>query len=218
MTGIHYFHGRDNKWIGKIFRRRFNGNKLRGLVTTARDEQGRPTVFRCFEETWTRRQPIDSKVGNGGTPSLPRVFPVGRLDQASEGLLLFTNDTAWAARITDPQSHVEKRYHAQVDCQADETLARRVREGIIVDGDFLAAKRVRVLRQGMRNSWLEVALDQGKNRHIRRLLAALGVDVLRLVRVAIGPVQLGTLAKGKWRHLTPEEVSALATTRLNKSM
>ena len=141
---------------------------------------------------------------------LPFVAPVGRLDKASEGLLFLTNDTAWAARITAPDSHLDKTYHVQVDCIADEDLARRVQAGATVDGDFLAAKRVRILRHGTRNSWLEIVLDEGKNRHIRRLLTALGVSVLRLVRVAIGSVPLGNLAKGAFRHLTPAEVRGLA--------
>jgi 23S rRNA pseudouridine2605 synthase len=167
-------------------------NKPRGLVTTASDEQGRDTVFKCLS-------------GKG----LPFVGPVGRLDQASEGLLLFTNDSAWAARITAPETHLDKIYHVQVDCMADEQLARRIQAGLKVEEDFLAAKCVRVLRQSTRNSWLEIVLDQGKNRHIRRLLAALGVGVLRLMRVAIGPLPLGNLAKGQFRSLTPAEVLAL---------
>jgi 23S rRNA pseudouridine2605 synthase len=168
-------------------------NKPRGLVTTASDEQGRETVFTCFE-------------GQG----LPVLAPVGRLDKASEGLLLFTNDTAWAARITAPESHLDKTYHVQVDCLVNETFTQRMQEGVIVDGIVLGAKRVRILRQGTKNSWLEVVLDEGKNRQIRRLLAALGVSVLRLVRVAVGSLLLGALAKGESRRLTPEEVAALA--------
>jgi 23S rRNA pseudouridine2605 synthase len=167
-------------------------NKPRGLVTTASDEQGRETVFSCLE-------------GKG----LPHLSPVGRLDKASEGLLLFTNDTEWAARITAPESELEKEYHVQVDCLADEVLVKRVVEGLSVDGDSLKAKRATVLRQGTRNSWLEIVLEQGKNRQIRRLLEALGVGVLRLIRVRIGRLELGELAKGQWRHLTQAEARAL---------
>ena len=136
--------------------------------------------------------------------------PVGRLDKASEGLLLLTNDTAWAARITAPESHLDKTYHVQVDCLADEDLARRIQAGAEAEGELLAARRVSVLRHGTRNSWLEIVLDEGKNRHIRRLLAALGVGVMRLVRVTIGPLPLGDLAKGQFRHLTSSEVRNLA--------
>ncbi len=178
-------------------------NKPRGLVTTAADEQGRATVFECLGGSGATEAPAAG--------SLPRVVPVGRLDKASEGLLLFTNDTAWAARITDPASQLDKTYHVQVSAFAGEEILRRMREGVAVEGDFLAAKRVRVLRHGEKNSWLEVVLDEGRNRHIRRLLAALGVEVLRLVRVAIGPLQLGPLAKGQWRYLTRGEVLTLAS-------
>ena len=164
-------------------------NKPRGLVTTTEDEQGRPTVYRCLEDA-----------------GLPFVSPVGRLDLASEGLLLFTNDTEWASQLTAPESHVDKTYHVQVDCVANAALAQRLTSGLEVEGDFLVAKRATVLRHGIRNSWLEVVLDEGKNRHIRRLLGALGVNVLRLVRVALGPLALGNLAKGKFRLLTDEEV------------
>jgi 23S rRNA pseudouridine2605 synthase len=167
-------------------------NKPRGLVTTAEDEQGRPTVFSCF-----------------AGKKLPFIGAVGRLDKASEGLLLFTNDTAWAARITDPAVHLEKTYHVQLDCVADGTLLQRMLQGLPAEGDFLCARRASLLRHGTRTSWIEVVLDEGKNRHIRRLLAALGVGVLRLVRVAIGELQLGELAKGHFRQLCPAEVARL---------
>jgi 23S rRNA pseudouridine2605 synthase len=169
-------------------------NKPRGLVTTASDERGRGTVYDCLDD-----------------PDLPFLSPVGRLDRASEGLLLFTNDTRWAARITDPATHLDKTYHVQVDRLADDALLRRMTEGVEAGGDVLAAKRAGLLRSGTRNSWLEVVLDEGKNRHIRRLLEALGVEVLRLVRVAVGPLELGELPRGAYRHLTPEEVAALDT-------
>lgn len=184
-------------------------NKPRGLITTSSDERGRATVFQCLASLDKEWRLAGCAKADDEAPPLPRVFPVGRLDKASEGLLLFTNDTAWAARITAPESRIEKTYHVQVDCLADAGLIHRMQTGVKVDWDFLAAKRVGVLRQGTRNCWLEVVLDEGKNRHIRRLLATHGVSVLRLVRVAIGPLQLGSLPKGHWRRLTQEEVSAL---------
>ena len=168
-------------------------NKPRGLVTTASDEQGRETVFACL-----------------AGKELPFVAPVGRLDKASEGLLLFTNDTAWAARITAPDSRLDKTYHVQIEHLADEQFLNRLRTGVTSDGEWLAVKRVAILRHGTRNSWLEIVLDEGKNRHIRRLLAALGVNVVRLVRVAIGPLRLGHLAKREVRELTTGEVNGLA--------
>jgi 23S rRNA pseudouridine2605 synthase len=168
-------------------------NKPRGLVTTASDERGRPTVFSCLAEA-----------------GLPSLAPVGRLDKASEGLLLFTNDTTWAAHLTAPDSGLEKTYHVQVDCIAEDDVVGHLEQGVDVDGDFLQAKQVSILRHGSRNSWLEVVLTEGKNRHIRRLLGAFGMKVLRLVRVAIGSLQLGDLPKGTFRPLTAQEVGALA--------
>jgi 23S rRNA pseudouridine2605 synthase len=105
---------------------------------------------------------------------------------------------------------VDKTYHVQVDCLADGGLLQRVRQGVTADGDRLAVKQASLLRHGEKNSWLEIVLDEGKNRHLRRLLAALGVNVLRLMRVAIGPLRLGTLAKGESRELSRAEVLALA--------
>jgi 23S rRNA pseudouridine2605 synthase len=163
-------------------------NKPRGIVTTAADEKGRDTVYSLLpsELNW--------------------IAPVGRLDKASEGLLLLTNDSEWAARITDPESHLDKTYHVQVNCVVDtwvvETLVRGVETP---QGEVLRAKRAGVLRAGEKNSWLEIVLDEGKNRQIRRMLDGLGVEVLRLIRVAIGPLQLGTLAKGAHRDLTLHE-------------
>jgi 23S rRNA pseudouridine2605 synthase len=167
-------------------------NKPRGLVTTTADEQGRATVFAPLQEA-----------------GLPHLSPVGRLDRASEGLLLFTNDTAWAAQLTDPAGHVGKIYHVQVNTVADAALCRRLEAGVTDAGERLAAKAVSVLRTGGRNAWLEIVLAEGRNRHLRRLLAALGLEVLRLVRVQIGSLVLGDLPKGRWRHLTAAEVAAL---------
>jgi len=170
-------------------------NKPRGLVTTASDEKGRETVYALLDNA---------------KESLPWVAPVGRLDKASEGLLLLTNDSEWGARIAAPETHLEKSYHVQIDRVADEKLTQALVKGVTTeDGDFLRARRVHLLRSGEKNCWLEISLDEGKNRQIRRMLAALGVEVLRLVRVAIGPLQLGTLAKGSYRTLTAQEKLAL---------
>jgi 23S rRNA pseudouridine2605 synthase len=168
-------------------------HKPRGLVTTAADERGRPTVFACLAGA-----------------ALPHLAPVGRLDQASEGLLLLTNDTAWAAALTDPTAHVPKTYHVQVNALADAALCRRLEAGVTDAGERLAVRRAAVLRRGQKNAWLELVLDEGRNRHLRRLLAALGLDTLRLVRVAVGRLPLGDLAKGAWRHLTTEEMRILS--------
>ena len=168
-------------------------NKPRGLVTTRDDPQGRPTVYACLDGA-----------------DLPFVAPVGRLDKASEGLLLLTNDTQWANRILDPATHVGKTYHVQVDRVPDDDLLRALEDGVDDAGEHLAVTRATLLRSGGKTAWLELVLDEGRNRHLRRLLAAFGMEVLRLVRVAIGPLLLGDLPKGAWRELTPDEVRSLA--------
>jgi 23S rRNA pseudouridine2605 synthase len=133
---------------------------------------------------------------------------VGRLDKASEGLLLLCNDPEWAARITGAGGP-DKRYHVQVEGIPDEADLQALTQGVDVDGQTWRAKSATLLRQGGKNAWLEIVLDEGRNRQIRRLLAAQGYDVLRLLRVAIGSLELGTLAKGGWRRLEPAEVAAL---------
>lgn len=168
-------------------------NKPRGLVTTRDDPQNRSTVYDCLD-------------GLDG----PFVSPVGRLDKASEGLLLMTNDTQWASRLLDPVSGVDKLYHVQIGTVPDEAMLRKLRAGAEVGGELLKARSIEILRAGQRNSWLAVVLDEGRNRHIRRLLEAHDVEVLRLIRVAIGRLPLGDLPKGKARHLKPEELALLS--------
>jgi len=167
-------------------------NKPRGVITTAADEQGRDTVYALLADA-----------------GLPWLAPVGRLDKASEGLLLLTNDSAWAARITAPDAHLDKTYHVQVDRLPDALLLDALSVGIDDRGERLALKSVRELRRGDRNAWLEIVLDEGRNRQIRRVLAAFDIGVLRLVRVAIGTLVLGELAKGAWRPLGASEVASV---------
>jgi len=167
-------------------------NKPCGLVTTRSDDKGRKTIYSLLPEgeKW--------------------LAPVGRLDMASEGLLLLTNDSGWGARIASPEARVDKTYHVQIDAVAGQELVDRLRQGVhTADGDLLLVKRADILRLAKKNSWLEIVLDEGKNRQIRKMLSALGIDVLRLVRVAIGSVELGDLPKGKTRLLTDEEKEAL---------
>jgi 23S rRNA pseudouridine2605 synthase len=167
-------------------------NKPRGLVTTTKDERGRATVYSCFADA-----------------ALPWVAPIGRLDKASEGLLLFSNDPAWAARIADPGTGPPKTYHVQIDRLPDAALLAALERGVLSNGERLKARSARCLRTGEKNAWLEIVLDEGRNRQIRRLLEALDVSVLRLIRVAIGSLTLGTLAKGRWRVLTQKEMDSL---------
>ncbi len=185
----------DGQPLGSARRIHLMLNKPRGLVTTVQDERGRDTVYRCFD-------------GAG----LPWLAPVGRLDKASEGLLLFSNDPEWAARLTDPDTGPDKTYHVQVDTIPDPAQLAALCAGVEDAGECLRARQVRLLRSGGKTAWLEVVLDEGRNRHIRRLLAAFGIDVLRLVRVGIGGLALGTLGKGAWRELQPDELDLLHAT------
>jgi 23S rRNA pseudouridine2605 synthase len=167
-------------------------NKPRGVVTTTSDERGRETIYSFLQ-----------KYKDG---SWNWVAPVGRLDKASEGLLLITNDSEWAAKITAPETHVDKTYHVQIAQQATPAMIEKLQQGFTVkDGEFLRVKSASVLRSGERNCWLEIVLNEGRNRHIRRMFETMGVEVLRLIRVAIGALKLGDLPKGAVRALSEQE-------------
>jgi 23S rRNA pseudouridine2605 synthase len=167
-------------------------NKPRGVVTTASDEKGRETVYAYLEE------------------GLPWVAPVGRLDKASEGLLLLTNDSEWAARVLAPATHLDKTYHVQIGAVADAELIESLSRGVRTsDGSLLRARGAQILCGGEKNTWLEIVLDEGQNRHIRRMFEQSGIEVLRLLRVAVGPLQLGDIPKGAVRSLTENEKQAL---------
>lgn len=168
-------------------------NKPRGLVVSASDERGRDTVYALLQGA-----------------ELPWLAPVGRLDKASEGLLLMSNDPAWAARLTDPMSHIPKTYRVQVRGMPDHATLGRLRTGVVDKGEQLSAESVRIVGGGEKNAWLEIVLVEGRNRQIRRMLSACGHEVLRLLRVAIGALELGDLPKGGWRVLTDAEIRALS--------
>jgi len=165
-----------------------------GYITSRGDPGGRPTVYDLLDD--------------GG----PWVFPVGRLDRDSSGLLILTNDHRLGQRLTDPEAHVPKRYHARVrGIPAPEALGA-LREGIpLGDGSVSRPAQVRALgtAQGG-SSWLEIVLTEGKNRQVRRMCAGVGHDVEELVRVAVGALEIGDLAPGQWRQLSPAEVARLA--------
>ncbi|HXP90472.1 MAG TPA: pseudouridine synthase [Fibrobacteria bacterium] len=167
-------------------------NKPRGLVTTADDNKGRPTVFQCLDGM-----------------DVPHVGPVGRLDMASEGLLLFTNDTHWASALLDPARRVPKTYHVRIDGIIDQETISKMTQGVVDEGERLQAISVQLLRAGQRNCWIEIVLQEGKNREIRRMLKIFGLEVLRLIRVRIGSLPLGDLEKGAVRALTETEVEGL---------
>jgi 23S rRNA pseudouridine2605 synthase len=163
-------------------------NKPAGVVTTARDTHGRPTVVELV-------------------PASPRVFPVGRLDAETEGLLLLTNDGELANRIAHPRHGVAKEYLATVAGGAVSPGAiRRLREGVELDDGPTAPARVSQPSPGV----LRITIHQGRNRQVRRMCAAVGHPVTRLVRTRIGPIQDRRLKPGSWRPLTPDEVRSLA--------
>lgn len=165
-------------------------NKPRGYVTTLSDEKGRKTVAELVK-------------GCGA-----RVYPVGRLDLDSEGLLLLTNDGALAQRLTHPGGEVEKTYHVWVRGPVEQAAERlsRLRD---LEGEPICPARVETLRQGEGTARLAVTIHQGKNRQVRRMCAACGLEVERLRRVREHTLELGALPPGKWRRLTEEEVRAL---------
>ncbi|MDL2295020.1 rRNA pseudouridine synthase [Ruminococcaceae bacterium OttesenSCG-928-D13] len=167
-------------------------NKPRGYLTTASDERGRRTVMDLLDGVEDR------------------VYPVGRLDMNSEGLLLLTNDGEFANQITHPSHKVSKLYRATVRPQATEEQIAKLAAGVTLDdGSRTQPARVRVVADGEGRSVLEIVVQEGKNRQIRRMCEAVGLDVARLRRNAVGPVKLGMLKSGQWRELTLAEVKAL---------
>ncbi|MBO5645827.1 MAG: rRNA pseudouridine synthase [Clostridia bacterium] len=167
-------------------------NKPRGYVTTTDDERGRRTVTDLLEGL------------------SHRVYPVGRLDMNTEGLLLLTNDGAFAQRLTHPKFEVEKEYRANVTGDA-EAAVKLFRKGMLIDGETFSPARARVLKTDPTTgvSTISVIIHEGKNRQVRRMCETAGLEVRRLKRVAEGPLTLTGLAPGKWRLLTEEEVSLL---------
>jgi 23S rRNA pseudouridine2605 synthase len=166
-------------------------HKPPGYVTTTSDERGRRTVFELL--------PRDT----------PRLVSVGRLDMDSEGLLLFSNDTRWADRIASPASHLDKIYHILVtESPTDAAIAAALNGVHVTRGQVLRLKSLRTLRSDT-GIWLEVIIDEGRNRQIRRVLDAVGVGIVRLIRVSVGPLVLGNLLAGEWRSLTDAEKSSL---------
>jgi 23S rRNA pseudouridine2605 synthase len=165
-------------------------HKPRGVVTTRSDPEGRPTVYTCLEG-------LDD-----------HLVPVGRLDAATTGLLLLTNDTRLADWVTDPENAVPRVYLVTVRGAVEDATARRLEEGIEDRGERLAASTVAVRKRSRRETHLVLTLTEGKNREIRRLLAAAGHEVTRLKRVSFGGLELGDLPPGQWRDVTIGELRA----------
>ncbi len=165
-------------------------HKPRGVITTRRDPDGRPTV-----------QALIAAAGDS-------LAPVGRLDQASTGLLLCTTDTQLAAWLTAPASAVEREYAVTVRGRVEAADAERLVAGVVVDGEHYQAAAVRVRKASARESHLMIVLLEGKNREIRRLCMAIGHEVTRLHRIRVGGIQLDALAPGSWRLISEEMLSA----------
>ena len=162
-----------------------------GEVTTSSDPEGRPTVLDRFRDF-----PV-------------RLYPVGRLDFDSEGLLLLTNDGDLTARLTHPSGEVNKSYIARVSLQLTDEELNRLRFGIMIDGRKTAKAGAKILKQESLFTDVLITIHEGRNRQIRRMVEALGHQVIRLKRVKYGPVELGALARGEWRELSAQEVSDL---------
>lgn len=167
-------------------------NKPKGYIVSAMDERGRNTVTELVQD-------IDA-----------RLYPVGRLDYASEGLLFLTNDGDFAYRLTHPTQHVSKKYQVVVSGIPTQEDIMKLRTGVDIGGYITAPARVDLVRIEERTAQLNIVISEGKNRQIRRMLDAVGYPVLRLKRVNIGGVSLGTLPLGKWRHLTDMERKILS--------
>ena len=166
-------------------------HKPRGVVTTMSDEQGR----RCVADL----------IGDVGA----RVYPVGRLDRDSEGLLLLTNDGEFANAMMHPSNHVPKHYRVTVRSSATDDQLDTMRGGVVLDGKKTAPAEIEVVSSEEGRSVLQIILHEGRNRQIRRMCESVGLDVIRLRRTAVGSVKLGRLPVGQWRPLDPKEVKAL---------
>jgi pseudouridine synthase len=165
--------------------------KPKGYLTTARDPDGRPTVY--------------DLIGGAGT----WLSPVGRLDLDTSGLLLMTNDTAFAETVTDPHHKVPKTYQIKAATLLDDEQIERLRQGVELSDGPTRPAVVRRLRDGAKRTYLEMTIAEGRNRQVRRMIEAVGSKVQKLVRTAIGPVRIADLPIGTWRNLTGEEVAAL---------
>lgn len=175
-------------------------HKPRGYVTTRTDPGGRPTVYDLLGD---RRD---------------WVFPVGRLDRDSAGLLILTNDHRLGERLTSPAAHVAKTYHARVRGLPDAAALRVLREGVPLEDGLTQPARVKALGAAKdATAWLQVVLTEGRNRQVRRMCAAVGHDVLELVRVGIGRFALGDLPSGQWRRLSEEEIERLTASATTAS-
>ena len=166
-------------------------HKPRGFITTMSDEGGRKCVAELVDDI----------------PA--RLFPVGRLDRESEGLLLMTNDGAFANMISHPSTHFAKTYRVTVRPRITEDQLTRLTTGVVIEGRMSMPAAVHVIKSEQDRTVLEIVLEEGRNRQIRKMCEAIGLEVARLKRIAVGPVRLGMLQPGKYRELTPDEMRAI---------
>lgn len=173
-------------------------NKPRGYVTTAKDELGRKSVMDLISD-------IDV-----------RLFPVGRLDRNSEGLLLFTNDGEFANDLTHPSRHVTKTYRVTVTSRVNDEQLVELSTGIELDGKKTSPATINVLTNDPNRAVLQFIIHEGRNRQVRRMCEAVGLEVARLKRTSVGPLKLGMLKPGTWRELTPAELQAIRNAIIKK--
>lgn len=190
----------DEKVISSETKIYFAINKPRKIITTANDEKGRKNIMQLFSERYSELYP---------TKKMPHMAPVGRLDSASEGLLLITNDSEWANLITQPgNTHYNKTYKVHVNGILTKDNLKQMEEGLMVQPriygekpEFMRVKKVTICNVGDKNCWLEIILAEGKNREIRRMLKTLGFEVLRLIRIKIGNYTLDNLKPGEIKQI-----------------
>jgi 23S rRNA pseudouridine2605 synthase len=199
-------------------------HKPLGVVSTAKDPQGRTTVLDLLRTTDdsslnVRRPTTDDRSPQSTVhrhsairnpqSAIERVYPVGRLDADSSGLLLLTNDGDLTFRLTHPKFGVEKEYRALVRRRPNAEALKRLREGVEIEGEMTAPARVEETGAQGDHTWLRVVIHQGRKRQVRLMCAAVGHPVIELQRTRFGPLQLGSLQPGKWRHLATHEIHAL---------
>lgn len=168
-------------------------NKPKGVLTTMEDPEGRPCIADYIQKVETR------------------VFPVGRLDWDSEGLILLTNDGEFAQRVTHPKHEVLKTYLVKVNGQPTEEHLRKLRTGVTIIGGRVAARELEKLKgtESEKYDWFKIVIGEGKNRQIRRMFEKIGFDVMKLQRIAIGKLKMGGLGRGEWAMLSPEEIEKI---------
>jgi 23S rRNA pseudouridine2605 synthase len=183
----------DGKLIARPALRHVMFHKPPGMITSLRDPQGRPDLGQWLET-----------LGSKG-----HLFPVGRLDFNSSGLLLLTNDGELAQKLMHPRYEVKKVYQVKISGRPSAEDLDRLRKGIRLDDGWTAPAKVKIVESLAKKAWLEIEIHEGRYREVRRMFQALGFFVEKLIRIRMGPLRLGSLAPGEYRPLLPQEISAL---------